>query len=106
MSAGERFMASLRRAGRPMVIKRRMGTTPVFTEATVHGRARHYQPEELIGAVIQGDRRIRISEAELLAAGWPSPPRKGDILDGATVQGVEHLHDAEDLVGFVVWVRG
>lgn len=106
MSAAARILASLKRAGRPMSIKRRIGTGSTFTEATVHGRDRGYQAQELTGGVIQGDRRIRISEIELQAASWPSPPKKGDFLDGAAVQGVQALHDGAELVGFVVWVRG
>lgn len=63
MSAYDRFAASLRRAGRQMSLKRRVGTsTTVFVEATVYGKARFYQPTELIGLVKQGDRRIRISD--------------------------------------------
>lgn len=106
MSAGERLAASLRHAGRPMAIKRRVGTGSTFTEAMVHGRDRGYQAQELTGGVIQGDRRIRISEIELQNANWPSPPKKGDYLDGAAVQGVQTLHDGPEIVGFVVWVRG
>lgn len=106
MTASARFLASLERAGRPMMIKRRNGTGSTFTEAQIHGRDRGYQAQELTGGVIQGDRRIRISEAALQSASWPSPPRKGDFLDGAAVQGVQALHDGAELVGFVVWVRG
>ena len=111
MSAAIRFAASLRRAGRSMELKRRGGTGGTFTTCTVYGKARGYHPTELVGGVIQGDRRIRIAQADLdtaTAAGtWPGgPPKKNDFLDGGTVQGAEPLHVAAVLVGFVVWVRG
>ncbi|PWC69103.1 hypothetical protein TSH7_01265 [Azospirillum sp. TSH7] len=106
MSAYDRFAASLRRAGRQMSLKRRVGTTNAFTECTVYGKARFYQPTELIGLVKQGDRRIRIAQSDIAAASWPGPPKVGDLLDGGAVQGAEHLYDGETLVGFVVWVRG
>lgn len=106
MTAGARFLASLCRAGRLMVLKRRIGTSSAFTECTVHGRARSYKPYELVGGVVLGDRQVRVSQAEIEAAAWPGPPRKGDSLDGGTVQGAETLYDGAELVGFVVWVRG
>lgn len=106
MGAYDRFADSLRRAGRQMSLKRRVGTTSAFTECTVYGRARFYQPQELTGQVVQGDRKIRVSQRDIAAASWPGPPKKGDFLDGAAVQGAEHLYEGETLVGFVVWVRG
>ena len=106
MTAAARFLASLRRAGRPMVLKRRIGTTSTYIECAVYGRARGYQPTELAGGVVQGDRRIRISQIEIEAAAWPGPPKKSDYLDGGAIQGAEPLYDAAVLVGFVCWVRG
>jgi len=119
MSALERFAASLARAGRGMVLKRRVGTGSSFVSATVKGKATAYQPQELVGGVIQGDRKVRIAQADLTAAGWPGAapvgvtagqwpdrPSKGDSLDGSAVQGAEALYDGETLVGWKVWVRG
>ena len=106
MGAYDRFADSLRRAGRPMPLKRRIGTTGAFAECAVYGRSRSYQPQELVGLVVQGDRKVRIAQRDIAAAGWPGPPKKGDFLDGGAVQGAEPLYEAEALVGFVVWVRG
>ena len=106
MTAYDRFADSLRRAGRQMSLKRRIGTTADFTECAVYGRSRFYQPTELVGLVVQGDRKVRIAQRDIAAAGWPGPPKKGDFLDGGAVQGAEPLYEAETLVGFVVWVRG
>lgn len=108
MPSADRFAAVLRRDGRPMALKRRNGLGGAFTECTVHGKARFYKPEELVNGVVQGDRRIRIAQTDITAAGWPGPPKAGntDFLDGGTVQGVEKLYDGAELVGFVVWVRG
>lgn len=106
MSAYERFAASLRRAGRQMSLKRRVGTTSAFTECMVYGHSRFYQPQELVGLVVQGDRKIRIAQKDIAAASWPGPPKKGDFLDNGAVQGAEPLYEAETLVGFVAWVRG
>lgn len=106
MNAATRFADSLRRAGRSMELKRRTGTGSTFITCTVSGKDRGYQPTELVGGVVQGDRRIRIAQADVETQNWPGPPKKGDILDGGTVQGAQPLHDGAELVGFVVWVRG
>lgn len=103
IGAAERFLGSLKRAGRAMEYKRRVGTTSEFETVSVHGRARTYKPDELAGLVVQGDRKIRISALETGALGKPV---KADKLDGGTVQGAEDLHDGEALVGYVVWTRG
>jgi hypothetical protein len=107
------FQASLRRAGRPMALKRRIGTSAAFHTATIPGKDRFYQPAELVDGVVQGDRRIRIAAADLAAAetagDWPGgPPRPGatDTLDGGRIMGVQPLHDGARLVGWVCWVRG
>ena len=86
-----------------MSYQRRIGTTTAFTTVAVHGRSRQYSPQELVGLVQQGDRRIRISALETGALG---KPQKADKLDGGAVQGCEDLYDGSALVGHVVWVRG
>lgn len=100
------FRAFIAKYGRAMVLKRRVGTTSAFTECTVNGAGQQYSPDQLVGGITQGDRRIRIAQSDIDAASWPGPPRKGDFLDGAAVQGVEPLYWGDDLVGFQVWVRG
>jgi hypothetical protein len=90
-----------------MLLRRRVGTsTTAFTDAPVHGKSIGYRPEELVGGVVQGDRRVKISQLDIAAAGWPGPPRKNDVLDGGAVQGAEPLYDGAELVGFTCWVRG
>ncbi|ALG69924.1 hypothetical protein VY88_10535 [Azospirillum thiophilum] len=111
--------ASMHRAGRPLELKRRVGTSSTFVTCTVYGKAGNYQPTQLVGGVTQGDRHIRITQADIAAAGWPGPvpsgvqasqwPAKiksGDILDNGAIQGAEPLYEAGDLIGWVCWVRG
>lgn len=100
------FAKALHRAGRPMELKRRIGTTSTFTTCTVHGKDSGYQPHEFTGGVVQGDRHIRIAQADITAANWPGPPKKNDLLDNGAVQGAQALYDRAELVGFVCWVRG
>lgn len=100
------FTKSMRSAGRPMELKRRIGTTSTFTTCIVYGKDNGYQPTELIGGVVQGDRHIRIAQADILAANWPGPPKKNDYLDNGVIQGAQPLYEKAELLGFVCWVRG
>lgn len=102
----QRYRATLARYGHSMALKRRDGTSSTFTTCTVTGHARQYKPDELVGGVIQGDRKIHIAQADISDVSWPGPPRKGDILDNSAVQGAEALYWGSDLVGFDVWTRG
>ena len=47
---------------------------------------RGYEPVQLIGGIIQGDRQVTITNAEIADAQWPGPPRARDrcVIDGRT----------------------
>lgn len=106
MTAAAKIAAALARYGRPMELKRRVGTSTSFTTVTVSGVSQGYQPQELVGGIVQGDRKVTISNAEIAAAGWPGPPGKGDLCDGAAVQGCETKHLGAEVLAHVLWVRG
>ena len=76
---------ALQRVGTVMLLKRQTsapGAIPVTTlNLSVRGRASDYTPQQLGGDIQQGDRHIIISNAEIAAASWPGPPRKGDMVD-------------------------
>lgn len=110
-----RFM--LKKHGRAMILRRRIGTSNEWREQSVKGFSVAFGPEQLTGAVVQGDRRIRISPLDV--GDWPGPPPPnvhpsqwpnaivaGDQLDGANVQGAELRYDGENPSVWVVWVRG
>jgi hypothetical protein len=100
----------LRRKGRAFQLRRRIGTSNTFNDVSVLGLAVGYAPEELVGGITQGDKRAILSNAEIAAAGWPGPPRRGDILviDGQpyTVQAPDPRWIGAGYVGHVLQVRG
>lgn len=111
--AGEaaKIAVALRKYGRTMRLRRRVGTTTAFTEVDVKGVSAGYQPDEVVGLVQQGDRRITISNAEILAqSAFVGPPRRGDFLlvDGTqtSVQGAEPKYLGGGILAHVLWVRG
>lgn len=91
--------------GRAMTL-RRTGQA----DLTVVGFATAYRPEQVAGAVRQGDQRVAITAIEIAAASWPGPPRPGDFLvvDGKTwaIEGAEPKHEGLVCAGFDLWIRG
>jgi hypothetical protein len=98
--------ALLARYGRPVTLRRRVGTTPAFTEVTVNGTLRGYSAQELQGGVLQGDSAVVLDAA----TGALGVPKRGDFLvvDGRTwaVQGAVPRALGAAVVGYDVWVRG
>lgn len=108
--AASKIAVALLRYGRAMVLRRRVGTTSAFTDVLVHGVTQTYKPGELLGGLVQGDQQVTISDADIDAADWPGPPRKGDIIiiDGRTwaLQGAETKYLGDAVLAHVLWVRG
>ena len=111
--AGEaaKIAVALQRYGRPMRLRRRVGTTSSFQDVDVRGVSAGYKPDEVVGLVQQGDRRVTISNAEIAAqSSYIGPPRKGDFLtiDGVqtSVQGAEPKYLGSIILAHILWVRG
>lgn len=84
------------------IVLRRPSTNSAPTDITVRAAIRQYQPVELQGGIIQGDRRVVVRATELAVSSWPLPIKKGDqIIDGTTVYVVQAV-DAVELFGLVV----
>lgn len=97
--------------GQDVTLKRRIGTSADFTVATVKGKVHHYRPDELIGGIVQGDRRVTIAPSSLTGTEWAGVvPRKGDFvtIDGAdaAVQGCEVRRIGDEAARYEIWVRG
>lgn len=96
----------LARVGRPMVLKRRQGTSDTFATVTVQGYLVAFAPGEITGEVRQGDARITIGPN----AGALGAIRTGDFVavDGAewAVLGVSPRHVGPAVAGYALWVRG
>ncbi len=74
----ERVAALVAAKGEILTLRRLTGTQQIPLDVEVRGVVRDYRPEELIGAVQQGDRQVIISNGEILARQWPGPPRIND----------------------------
>lgn len=101
MTVSSRIESMLRRQGRAMTLKRRIGTTSTFTEVALYGVSRTYRPEELVGGLQQGDRELVIGKT-----GEFGTPKKNDAIDGGTVQAVDAKYVADTVVSYILTVRG
>jgi hypothetical protein len=57
---------------------RRLTGRGVFIEVICKARVTDYAPDEMVGGIVQGDRKMIISNREIEEAKWPGPPRAGD----------------------------
>jgi len=74
---------ALARRGRPMTLRRLVSPPATLVSAAVTGFSADYAPDDLAPPLVQGDRRLEILHADLVAAGFPWPPREPDeVLDG------------------------
>ena len=105
---GTNRRAILRERGRPMTMRRAIGTSGVTV--TLLGFARAFSPGELTGGVQQGDLRIETLADEITGAAWPAPPRNPDrvTMDNRTwtVQGAWPVYEGAELIGWTIWARG
>lgn len=110
-SSAAKINTALRKYGRPMTLRRRIGTTNTYHEVVVRGVPEGYKPAELAGGLQQGDRRVTIGNAELAAqVAFVGAPKKGDflVIDNAAtaIQGVETIYLGLNILAHELWVRG
>ncbi len=96
----------LARRGRPMVLRRRIGTGGTFQQVTLRGTLSGYTGTSDQGGLMQGDATAVLDAA----TGALGSPKRGDLLvdTGRTwaVQGAVPRYVGERLVGWDVHVRG
>lgn len=97
------------RVGQTIVLHRTVTNTAPVT-ASCKAVVRGYQAHELAQGIIQGDRRVDLPAASLIAAGWPVPPRKGDQVEISSerfaVQGADTVFLGDTPAKYVLTVRG
>jgi hypothetical protein len=100
--------------GETVSIRRYTGTganRPRF-DAEVTARVTEYEPSELVGTIVQGDRKVIVLAEDLFTAQFPIPPKKGDKV---VVRGKELNIEAPDdntrriqgeIIAYEIQVRG
>jgi hypothetical protein len=109
MNAPSATASMLARYGETVVLRRPTGQAQ-FIDVSCAARVDQFQPHEIAGGVVQGDRKVTLSNREIEAEAWPGPPRRGDQIVVAgrttTVQGVETITVGGQIVRHNVQVRG
>lgn len=63
---------SLARSGEDIILRRTVGTTnQINIDVGCRAKVRGYQPQELVGSIIQGDSLVIISPTQIERAQWP-----------------------------------
>ena len=94
-----------------MVLLRRPAPQGLHFDLPCMAMVRAFQPNELVGGIEQGDRRVVISNAEIAGRIWPGPPKQGDqiVIDGRTTTlraAAETIRVGDFIVKHVMQVRG
>lgn len=89
MSVSGSIADALSRFGRPMILRRLTlgpGGVQTPTDVSLRGVPKGASPDKLASLQAQATTLITISDKEIVAAGWPGPPKGGDIFqyDGET----------------------
>lgn len=103
--------AALVRRGENATLQRLTSGVTVANSAACRAMVRNYKPDELVGAIVQGDTMAVISPTDLTAASWPSNTvRTGDkiVVQGRrrNIEAAEPIYMAGTLVRVNLQVRG
>jgi hypothetical protein len=105
MSTRTRTADAVARRGEPVCI-RRSGQPDIQTMAVV----RTIDGADLIGDMQQNDRKVSMGATDIIAAGWPSLPKRGDqlLFQGivTSIQLVSPFYSGGELVRLEMMVRG
>jgi len=105
MTIDSNYKRVLDKRGTTMVLKR-SGTSNL----TLKGYLRTASPNVLVGELSQSTREVVFGTTELDNAAWPVPIRKGDKVvifsKTYTIQHVEEVSVADDVVRYNIFVRG
>lgn len=84
MSVADEIEAEVTTYGQQVVLRRLTGTGLTPTDVTLFAVVRGYQPQDLVGMIAEGDRRVIMGNKAIVAASWPGPPKRDDqiVIDG------------------------
>lgn len=111
----EQSIASYRRSLKDVVTIRRYtgsGQNRPYFEATALARVTGFDPDELVGTIVQGDRKLIVLADDLVKAQFPLDLKKGDEVfvrgQKTTIQAADDStrRVAGVLIAFELQVRG
>ena len=110
-AARDRLRRSLERVGEEVTLRRYTAGVATDYDA-IKARGKTYQPDELTGGMVQGERWLLLSGEDVEASGITLPLKKGDkvVLRGRELN-IEHADDstrriAGVLIGIEIIAKG
>jgi len=104
------IQAAIDVVGEIVTLRRLTGPLQIPFDVTTRAVVVGFQPDELVGGIIQGDKRVIMGPRDLTVRQWPQPPRKGDqiIIRGRinTIEGVDDVSLGGVTVRYNILVRG
>jgi hypothetical protein len=102
---------AISRVGETVILRRLAGTTvQIPLDVTLKAVVRGYGPEELVGGIQQGDKKVILSQVDMENSQWcwPVKPQDRVIIEGrpTVVQSVDKRKISEDTAMYVLQVRG
>ncbi len=102
---------AVNRVGETVILRRLTGTTvQIPLDVTLKAVVRGYGPEELVGGIQQGDKKVILSQVDMENSQWcwPVKPQDRVIIEGrpTVVQSVDKRKISEDTAMYVLQVRG
>lgn len=102
----------IRVKGRPCVLGKWTGSegnmTP--TKVAIQAFPYTYRPDQILGAIQQGDMLVETTNDEIAASGWEIPTTQFYWLeiDGNkyTIINSQAIYDGSLCIGYSIWVRG
>lgn len=99
---------AVNRVGETVVVRRLTNQIPF--DVTLKAVVRGYGPDELVGGIQQGDKRVILSQVDMEKTQWCWPVKVQDrvIIEGRStvVQAVDKRKIGEDAAMYVLQVRG
>jgi len=63
------YLEALNEVGELVAIRTYIGIAETYSDATVRARVVEFSPDQLVGPIVQGDRKLIVLAADVIAAG-------------------------------------
>ena len=63
------YLSAIDEVGEFVAIRNYVGITEAYSDATVRARVVEFSPDQMVGAIVQGDRKLIVLAADVIAAG-------------------------------------
>jgi hypothetical protein len=104
------YLDAISTVGENVIIRNYSGTTETYTDATVRARVVDFSPDQLVGAIVQGDRKLIMLAADVVGVELTATQNCKVVVRGKELQ-VKSVDDNTrrvqgDLIAYEIVVGG